>query len=204
MASFFEHLLLSFIPIFVAMDAIGTLPIVLGLSEHMMASERTRMVRQAMITALGLGLGFIALGKIVFLLIGIEVADFLVAGGLILLILAIRELLTERRAPQIAAPEDMIGVVPIGTPLVVGPAVLTTLLLLIDRYSIEGVVGISVVIISFVLNLAIAWLLFAQGNRVANFMGKGGLRAASKISMLLLAAIAVKMIREGVLGILAL
>lgn len=204
MASFFEHLLLSFIPIFVAMDAIGTLPIVLGLSEHMMASERTRMVRQAMITALGLGLGFIALGKIVFLLIGIEVADFLVAGGLILLILAIRELLTERRAPQIAAPEDMIGVVPIGTPLVVGPAVLTTLLLLIDRYSIEGVVGISVVIISFVLNLAIAWLLFAQGNRVATFMGKGGLRAASKIAMLLLAAIAVKMIREGVLGIFAL
>ncbi|MFQ5987928.1 MAG: MarC family protein [Dehalococcoidia bacterium] len=204
MASFFEDLLLTFIPIFVAMDAIGTLPIVLGLSEHMMAAERTRMVRQAMITALGLGLGFIALGKIVFLLIGIEVADFLVAGGLILLILAIRELLTERRAPQIAAPEDMIGVVPIGTPLVVGPAVLTTLLLLIDRYSIEGVVGISVVIISFVLNLAIAWLLFAQANRVANFMGKGGLRAASKIAMLLLAAIAVKMIREGVLGILAL
>jgi len=162
------------------------------------------MVRQAMITALGLGLGFIALGKIVFLLIGIEVADFLVAGGLILLILAIRELLTERTAPQVAAPEDMVGVVPIGTPLVVGPAVLTTLLLLIDRYSIEGVVGISVVIISFVLNLAIAWLLFAQANRVANFMGKGGLRAASKIAMLLLAAIAVKMIREGVLGILAL
>lgn len=204
MASFFEHLLLTFIPIFVAMDAIGTLPIVLGLSEHMMAAERTRMVRQAMITALGLGLGFIALGKIVFFLIGIEVADFLVAGGLILLILAIRELLTERTAPQVAAPEDMIGVVPIGTPLVVGPAVLTTLLLLIDRYSIEGVMGIGVVIISFVLNLAIAWLLFAQANRVANFMGKGGLRAASKIAMLLLAAIAVKMIREGVLGILAL
>jgi len=204
MATFFEHLLLSFIPLFVAMDAVGTLPIVLGLSEPMTAAERTRMVRQAMITALGLGLGFIALGKIVFLLIGIEVADFLVAGGLILLILAIRELLTERTAPQVAAPEDMVGVVPIGTPLVVGPAVLTTLLLLIDRYSIEGVVGISVVIISFVLNLAIAWLLFAQANRVANFMGKGGLRAASKIAMLLLAAIAVKMIREGVLGILAL
>lgn len=196
-ASFFGDLLLGFIPIFVAMDAIGTLPIVLGLSQDMRAWERTRMVRQAMLTALGIGVVFIVIGKVVFWLIGIEVADFLVAGGLILLVLATRELLTERREPESFAPEEMIGVVPIGTPLVVGPAVLTTLLLLIDKYSIYAV-GLS-----FVLNLAIAWLVFGQGNRVANFLGRGGLRAASKIAMLLLAAIAVKMIREGILGILA-
>jgi multiple antibiotic resistance protein len=178
------------------MDAVGTLPILLGLSETMVARERARMVRLAMLTALFLGLGFIALGKIVFLLMGIEVADFLVAGGLILFILATRELLTERRGEQVAADGELIGVFPLGTPLIVGPAVLTTLLLLIDRYSIGAVV------LSFIINLTIAWLIFAQGNRIASFLGRSGLRAASKIAMLLLAAIAIMMIREGITEIL--
>lgn len=200
MASFFENLLLAFIPILVAMDAVGTLPILLGLSENMEPRERIRMVRYAMFTALGLGLGFIALGKVVFWLMGIEVYDFLVAGGLILFILATRELLIERRAEQVPADGGLIGVVPLGTPLIVGPAVLTTLLLLIDRY--EGALGIVAVIIAFIVNLAIAWLIFAQGNRIARFLGRSGLRAASKIAMLLLAAIAVTMIREGVTQIL--
>ena len=196
MVDFFKDLLLSFIPVFIAMDAVGTLPILLGLSETMVARERARMVRLAMLTALFLGLGFIALGKIVFLLMGIEVADFLVAGGLILFILATRELLTERRGEQVAADGEMIGVFPLGTPLIVGPAVLTTLLLLIDRYSIGAVV------LSFIINLTIAWLIFAQGNRIASFLGRSGLRAASKIAMLLLAAIAIMMIREGITEIL--
>lgn len=200
MANFFENLLLSFIPILVAMDAVGTLPILLGMSENMAPRERTRMVRYAMITALGLGLGFIALGKAVFWLMGIEVYDFLVAGGLILFVLAARELLIERRLEQVPADGEMIGVVPLGTPLIVGPAVLTTLLLLIDRY--EGALGVVAVIIAFIVNLAIAWLIFAQGNRIAGFLGRSGLRAASKIAMLLLAAIAVTMIREGVTQIL--
>ncbi len=196
MVDFFKDLLLSFIPVFIAMDAVGTLPILLGLSETMVARERARMVRLAMLTALFLGLGFIALGKIVFLLMGIEVADFLVAGGLILFILATRELLTERRGEQVAADGELIGVFPLGTPLIVGPAVLTTLLLLIDRYSIGAVV------LSFIINLTIAWLIFAQGNRIASFLGRSGLRAASKIAMLLLAAIAIMMIREGITEIL--
>ena len=196
MVDFFKDLLLSFIPVFIAMDAVGTLPILLGLSETMVARERARMVRLAMLTALFLGLGFIALGKIVFLLMGIEVADFLVAGGLILFILATRDRLTERRGEQVAADGEMIGVFPLGTPLIVGPAVLTTLLLLIDRYSIGAVV------LSFIINLTIAWLIFAQGNRIASFLGRSGLRAASKIAMLLLAAIAIMMIREGITEIL--
>lgn len=200
MVEFFKDLGLAFIPLFIAMDAVGTLPILLGLSENMELRERVRMVRYAMLTALGLGLGFIALGKMVFWLMGIEVYDFLLAGGLILFILAARELLTERRMEQVSADGGMIGVVPLGTPLIVGPAVLATLLLLIDRY--QGAVGISAVIVAFFVNLAIAWLIFAQGNRIAGLLGRSGLRAASKIAMLLLAAIAVMMIREGVTQIL--
>ncbi len=188
---------LTFVPLFVAMDAIGVLPILLPLAQDMKANERRRVIRFAMLTALGLGLGFVAIGKGIFLFLGIEVADFLVAGGLILFLLAAKDLITGKMMEaEASVGADMVGVVPLGTPLVVGPAVLTTLLILIDLYSIV------IVIVSFIINLAIAWLLFAQANRVVAFLGQGGVRATSKIISLFLAAIAIKMIRQGVLGVL--
>jgi len=70
------------------------------------------------------------------------------------------------------------------------------LLLLIDQYLI------AIVILSFILNLVIQWVLFRQADRIMNFLGRTGANAVSKIVMLLLAAIAVKMIRQGVLTIL--
>jgi multiple antibiotic resistance protein len=188
---------LTFVPLFVAMDAIGVLPILVPLTQDMKAKERSRIVRLAVITALGLGLGFVAIGKGIFIFLGIEVSDFLVAGGLILFLLAARDLITGKMVEaQASVGADMLGVVPLGTPLVVGPAVLTTLLILVDQYSI------IIVIVSFILNLAIAWLLFAQANRVVAFLGQGGVRATSKIVSLFLAAIAIKMIRQGVLQVL--
>ena len=188
---------LTFVPLFVAMDAIGVLPILVPLTQDMKSKERSRTVRLAVITALGLGLGFVAIGKGIFIFLGIEVSDFLVAGGLILFLLAAKDLVTGKMVEaQASVGADMVGVVPIGTPLVVGPAVLTTLLILVDQYSI------IIVLISFILNLAIAWLLFAQANRVVAFLGQGGVRATSKIVSLFLAAIAIKMIRQGVLQVL--
>jgi len=188
---------LTFVPLFVAMDAIGVLPILVPLTQGMRAKERSRTVRLAVITALGLGLGFVAIGKGIFIFLGIEISDFLVAGGLILFLLAAKDLITGKMVEaQASVGADMLGVVPIGTPLVVGPAVLTTLLILVDQYSI------IIVIFSFILNLAIAWLLFAQANRVVAFLGQGGVRATSKIVSLFLAAIAIKMIRQGILQVL--
>ena len=199
-ADFFLEVGLSFVPIFVAMDAIGILPFLLSFTQEMSDSERTKTVRLALLTGLGLGLGFIAIGKGVFIALNIEVEDFLVAGGAILFVLAIRHLISGRMVEaQAALGESMIGVVPLGTPLVVGPAVLTTLLVLIDQYTQFSVFP---VLISFVLNLAIAWVIFSQSNRIAHFLGQGGLRAISQIASLLLAAIAVMMIRIGVLGIM--
>jgi multiple antibiotic resistance protein len=188
---------LTFVPLFVAMDAIGVLPILVPMTGEMKPKERSRTVRLAVVTALVLGLGFVAIGKGIFLFLGIEISDFLVAGGLILFLLAAKELVTGKMfEAQASVGADMLGVVPIGTPLVVGPAVLTTLLILIDQYSI------IIVVVSFIINLAIAWLLFTQANRVVAFLGQGGVRATSKVVSLFLAAIAIKMIRQGVLAVL--
>ncbi len=193
----FRELGLTLVPIFVAMDSIGNLPIFLSLTQNIEASRHSRTARLAIFTALGLGLGFVAIGKAIFLLLGIGVADFLVAGGVILLVLAVKDLVTGRMVETSdLSVAEMVGVVPLGTPLIVGPAVLTTLLILIDQYFIV------IVIVSFILNLTIQWLLLRQANLVVRFLGNTGVTAISKVVMLLLATIAVKMIRQGILTIL--
>jgi multiple antibiotic resistance protein len=197
MVEIIRELALTFVPLFFAMDAVGNLPVFLALTQEVEPEHRRRAVHLSTLTGLGVGLVFVAIGKAIFLLMGIEVADFLVAGGIILLILAIRYLITGKIVEnQDLSASATIGVVPLGTPLVVGPAVLTTLLLLIDHYHI------AIVLSSFILNLAIQWVLFRQADRIVNFLGRTGANAISKIIMLLLAAIAVKMISEGVLTIL--
>jgi multiple antibiotic resistance protein len=197
MVEIIRELALTFVPLFFAMDAVGNLPILLTLTQEIEPKHRRRAVHLATLTALGVGMGFVAIGKAIFLLLGIEVADFLMAGGIILLILAIRYLITGKVVEtQDVSASVTVGVVPLGTPLVVGPAVLTTLLLLISKYRIP------IVLSSFILNLVVQWVLFRQADRIVNFLGRTGANAISKIIMLLLAAIAVKMIREGVLTIL--
>ncbi len=189
---------LTFVPLFVAMDAIGVLPILISVTQDMKYTERNKTILYAVLTALVLGLGFVGVGKGVFIFLGIDVFDFLVAGGVILFLLAAKDLITGKMIEaQASVGADMLGVVPLGTPLVVGPAVLTTLLILIDQYSLW------IVVVSFIINLAIAWVLLSQANRVVAFLGQGGVRATSKVVSLFLAAIAVKMIRQGILGILA-
>ena len=197
MSEFFRDLALTFVPLFFAMDPVGNLPIFLALTQEVGVTRRRQTLNLATLTALGVGLGFVAVGKAIFSLLGIDVADFLMAGGIILLVLAVRDLITGKMVEiQGLSASEMVGVVPLGTPLVVGPAVLATLLLLMGKYRIP------IVLSSFILNLAIQWVVFKQADRIVNFLGRTGVNAVSKIVMLLLAAIAVKMIREGVLTIL--
>lgn len=204
MENFPHDLLLTFIPLFVAMDAVGNLPFLLSLTESMTVQERAKTVRVAIITAAVLGLVFLAVGKTVLVLLDIKVADFLVAGGIILLALSIKDLVAGKIVEDVSK-RELVAVVPIGTPLLVGPATLTTLLLLLDHYSAEYSIAYAtgVILFSLVLNLAAAWLVFAQASRIGGFLGEGGLKAVSKVASLLLAAIAIKMIRLGVVEILA-
>ena len=95
MGDIFRQLGLTFIPLFVAMDSVGNLPILIALTRDMTTLQRSGTVRSAMLTAFALGLGFIIIGKAGFQFLGIDVADFLVAGGIILLVLSIKDLVPE-------------------------------------------------------------------------------------------------------------
>lgn len=188
---------LTFVPLFVAMDSISTVPILLTITQGMKDKERSTVIRHALITALLLGMAFIVVGKGIFIFMGITVNDFLIAGGLILFLLGAKELVVGKMyEAQATGGDNILGIVPLGTPLVVGPAVLTTLLILTDQYHL------AMVIFSFVVNLLISWLFFAQANRLVKMLGQGGVLALSKIFALLLAAIAIAMIHRGLKSML--
>lgn len=189
-----SEIILAFIPIFVAVDAIGTLPIFVSLTHELDRWQRRRIIVQSIATALCLAMGFIFVGKFVFRLLGITVADFMIAGGMILFCIAVMDLV--RPGKQRRLPPHEMGAVPIGTPLIVGPAVLTTSLMIIDQY------GLAATLISVVGNVLLAGAVFSLSDTLMRVLGQGGARALSKIMALLLAAIAVMMIRKGIFQIL--
>ena len=191
MPDILEVLLLTFVPLFIAIDALGNLPLVLSLEEGMSHKQRRHLVNVAIVTASVVGLAFLLAGRGILRLLGISVGHFAIAGGLVLLALAMRDLVTGKMVEETVVREEMVAAVPVGTPLTVGPATLTTLLLLSDQY------GMPLVLLSFALNMGAAWLVFVQGNRLLGFLGQGGLRAVSKVASLLLAAIGVRMIVRG-------
>ena len=190
-----KEFLLSFIPIFVAMDAIGVLPMFIGFTEHLKKKEKQRIINQSIYTAFLIGIIFLFLGKRIFRVLGVQVADFKIAGGAVLLAISLRDILLYERSHKL--PSETMGAMPIGTPLVVGPAVLTTIIILLDSY------GPYMTVLSFVINLAITWVTFYYSATISNFLGKAGSKAVSKIAALLLAAIAVMMMRKGLVDTIA-
>jgi len=197
MFEFIKGFGLAFVPIFVAVDAIGILPLYMGLTEGAERQLRNRILRQAMITALVLAIGFTFLGKAIFELIGVSVADFKVAGGVVLFIIATIDIVSSRRFTREVT---TLGAVPLGTPLIVGPATLTMSLILV------GVYGLWETLAAVVVNVFLAGLVFLSADFLTRVLGAAGSRAVSKVAALILAAIAVMMIRKGlpeVFGFLA-
>jgi len=186
---------LAFIPLFVAVDAVGVVPIFLGLADGIDEAARRQLVADATLAAGAVGLGFIFLGDAVLQFLGVTVGDFQVAGGVVLLVLSIYDLL--HPATPLRQSGARLGVVPLGVPLIVGPAVLTTLLTVARTH------GYLVTLVAFVLNLAIAWAALRWAALVGRLLGDAGARAVAKVFALILAAIGVTFIRRGLMAALA-
>ena len=191
MGDYLQDFVLTFVPLFIVIDALGNLPFVISLSEGMSKHERRKMIHVATITATIVGLVFLFFGQFILKVMNIKVYQFAIAGGIILLVLSIKYMTTGRMVE--AVKEELVAVVPIGTPLTVGPATITTLLLLATQFPTY----IYMVLLSFALNMLITWGIFMSSNYIVRFIGQGGLKAISKVFSLLLAAIAVSMIIHG-------
>ena len=185
-----EKFLQAFIPLFIAIDPIGLAAIFLALGSGVPVDTRRKIARQAAWTGGGVALLFLFLGQTIFSALGITVNDFQIAGGLILFILAARDV-THSAAEEPAKLADDFGVVPLGMPLIAGPASITTLILL------SQTLGEVVTLCALAANLVLVVLAFAYSDRIGAVIGSTGMRAISKIVSLLLAAIAVNMVRRG-------
>jgi multiple antibiotic resistance protein len=185
---------LCFVPLFVAQDVVGLLPIYMGLTEGMSRAQRRRTLRQSLLTASVVAVAFLFMGKAVLGWLGITVEDFMIAGGILLVAFAMSDLLGLQR-PIRRIDRDTVGAVPIGVPLMAGPAVLTATILLADQYDAFLTVA------AILANIAIAGVAFSFSQSINRLLGLTGVRTLSKIISVILAAFGVMMVRKGCLEI---
>ena len=181
----------AFIPLFVAFDGVGLLPLYWALSHRLTPAARRQAVTEAVITAAIVAVAFLMVSPFIFSLMGLTVSDVMIAGGVILIVLCLRELLLPEKPPKTEAASP--GVVPLGVPLLSGPAVLMTVILVRHDY------GWQVTLAALAANLAVIWLVLRGAERLMRWIGREGSQVISKISSLVLTAFGVMLIRHGVL-----
>lgn len=192
MDGIFQKIWLCFIPLLVAIDAPGMIPIFISMTDDMTEERRHRLLRAAVLTALGVSVLFLFSGRFIFSFLGITENDFRIGGGIVLLVFAVSDLLFPPERQDRGDINVDIGVVPLGIPLIMGPAALTTTVISADSH------GYVATLIALVLNLALTWILFHNSKHIARVIGNGGAKAFAKVASLFLAAIAVMMIRIGI------
>jgi multiple antibiotic resistance protein len=185
-----ENFFKAFISLFVAIDALGALPFLVGLTRHMNETERRGLIYRATGSALMIGLIFIFGGRAIFNFLGITENDFRVAGGLLLIVFSIRDLLVTS-SHQGAPTPTKVGIVPIAVPLMMGPAALATLMVGTEQF------GFSLTVLSLVINLMIVLLMFSRAGMIVTKLGDDVSDAVNKIFSLLIAAIGVMLVRSG-------
>ena len=195
MQEILKPFLLTFIPIFVAVDAIGNIPLFISLVTGLNKKQRKKAIMDSVTTATLVAVLFMFIGKWVLRVVNITISDFQIAGGILLFVIAVRLLLPGSYKTMLADGHDKdIGVFPLGTPLITGPAVLTTTLMMLDSF------GLVATFASLIINMVIVWVTLYRADLIISLVGTSGARAFSKIMYILLAAIAVMMVRRGISG----
>jgi len=182
---------LCFFPLFVAVDAVGVLPLFLHLTTGLDRAKIRRVILQSVATAAAVALVFLVIGHYILEFLGVTVADFMVAGGMLLFVLSLTDLIFEKRG-MFQGNHETLGAVPLGVPLIVGPAVITTLFILVGEH------GPVPTVAAVIVNIVMAGVVFWLAEPVHHVLGNSGARTISKLASLLLAAIGVMMVRKGI------
>lgn len=189
----------AFLSLFVAMNVFGVLPLFLGLTEGQSLRARRVLVKRATATGFGIAIVILLTGQFIFQTLGITVDDLRIGGGLILLVLSITDLLFSNLTRQPGNDPDAgtdIAVVPLGTPLMIGPAAITAILVL------QNSAGYIPTVTALVTNLGIAYVVFYFGPALIALVGNAAARAFAKVASLFLAAIAIALIRTGIQNVI--
>ncbi|MDD2390230.1 MAG: MarC family protein [Desulfobacterales bacterium] len=182
---------LCFVPIFIAVDPIGVIPMFLALTEGIPIHKVHRIIWQSVLTSVAVAIVFLAIGSSVLKILGIQIADFMIAGGILLFFFSMGDLYASEKAQRKFDP-DTLGAVPLGVPLIAGPALLTTSIILMNEY------GFIFTAVSIILNILLIGVIFWFAESINKILGDAGAKILSKIASLLLAAIAVMIVRKGI------
>src|SRR3989338_7408216 len=184
----------AFFAIFVAMDAIGNLPILYLLTRKLSVRERNKNVDKAIFIATILLLVFLFFGTGILIYFGISFSSFRVAGGLVLLIIGLKIVLGLRLMEERAKKYEF-AAVPLATPLIVGPAVITVTILLVSEF------GFLIPLVAAAANLIAAWIILRQTELLFKILGRQGSEVIARITGLILTALAVEFIKQGWVGL---
>jgi multiple antibiotic resistance protein len=188
---FYFHLLQAVVALFIIVDPLGNLPVFVGLTEGLSRRQRHDTFMEALYIAFLLLLLFTIAGAGILDLFRVSLADFKIAGGLLLLVIALN-LLTKGNIIEVAKKHQDIGAVPLGCPLLVGPGAITTALVLLGMY------GMILTLLAVLINFIISGIILYWADNIYDKIGKTGSVIIAKVMAIIIAAIAVKFIREGV------
>lgn len=195
---FLTDLARAVIALFIIVDPFGNIPIFLGLTENVPEAKIKRVYNTACLVGMILLLVFAFAGTAILSAFGLSLQSFEIAGGLLLLIIAIRILMSGTHQ-TVESPESL-GAVPIAIPLLVGPGAITTTMVTFQTYfSADGLeIALSISVLAVVIVMSLTWVILRFINQIDRVLGKTGAIVIARVMALLIAGIAVQYILTGI------
>jgi multiple antibiotic resistance protein len=197
-----QRLFRDFVTLFVVVNPIGLVPLFIAIAGHDALSRRRRVALEAVIISAVILMVFIAIGQPLLEALGIELASFQLAGGLVLLIIALRMVLAETRPGADAGPAEAgnVAVFPLAMPFIAGPATLMAVVLLTDNnvYDVSEQISTGVTLL---VVLAITYGCMIGADLLQRLLGMTGTNVVSRIMGLILAALAIQSMVGGLRGL---
>ena len=188
--TFVDSILKYSIALFVVIDPIGTVPLFIALTERMKKEERKAVSKVAVITAGVLLIVLAVAGTQILSIFGITIFSFMIAGGVLLFIVSI-ELLTYGAWRFGGTVSDESGVVPLAFPLLAGPGAITSVIISFQD------AGLVVTILSIAIVIGVTYIVLLLVNPIYRVLGRRGSMIITRVSAVLVAAIAVQYIVQG-------
>ncbi|MCI4358208.1 MAG: MarC family protein [Thermoplasmata archaeon] len=197
------------VSVFALVDPIGTLPFFVALTDGMDAGDRMVVLTRATIVVGTILAIFALFGRFLFAAFGFTLQAFEIAGGILLFLVAYDMLrgevattrLTASDREEALARRDEISVVPLGIPLLAGPGAISTVMIY-EGYAGSDPIDIAATFIAIAATTAATYLVLRYGPNILRYLGRVGVMALTRVMGLLLAAIAVQFILNGILAFL--
>ncbi len=196
--------LIALSAIFVVVDPFAAVPFFLAMTSGQSLEERRETAKRAALGTFLILASFGVAGAVVFRALGITIPAFKIAGGILLLLIAVDMIRTRPSAARITEPEveagaakDDVAIVPLAMPLLAGPGSIATVIVLMGR-SVQGHWWRGLPVLGAVLVTGfVTYLVLAAGTRVERVMGRTGMNILERVAGMLLAAIALQFMIDG-------